>query len=113
MRSNLTFLGFLRQYVKELSGCDTLSIQKLTTCCKDSPKLREPLFLFALFSGQLSTLENVLLTTEDAVLQSLCNEYGAVLTQKMLEEQNPMLPERILRVWKSYVSARDRTKNEN
>jgi hypothetical protein len=29
MRSNLTFLGFLRQYVKELSGESTLSIKGL------------------------------------------------------------------------------------
>jgi hypothetical protein len=33
MRSNLTFLGFLRQYVKELSGESTHILQKKLSIC--------------------------------------------------------------------------------
>lgn len=113
MRSNLTFLGFLRQYVKELSGENTLSIKKLVTCCSSFPKLREPLFLYAVFSGQLQTLRNTLRAEPNEPLQQLCDNIGDIITLEMLQQKNEILPERICRVWNSYVSVRDRTATEN
>ena len=112
MRSNLTFLGFLRQYVKELSRENTLSIKKLAACCGDFPKLREPLFLYAVFSGQLQTLRSAL-QAESNELQKLCDDFGDIVTLDMLQQKNELLPERMYRVWTSYVSVRDRTATEN
>lgn len=113
MRSNLTFLGFLRQYVKELSGEKTLSIKKLVACCDSFPKLREPLFLYTVFSGQLQTLRNALQAEPNEPLQQLCDSFGDVVTLEMLQQKNEILPERMYRVRASYVSVRDHTTTEN
>lgn len=113
MRSNLTFLGFLRQYVKELSGESTLSIKRLASCCGDFPKLREPLFLYAVFSGQLQTLRSALQAESNESLQKLCDDFGNIVTLDMLQQKNELLPERMYRVWTSYISVRDRTATEN
>ena len=44
----LTFEGFLKQYVAELSGVQTASVHKLADCLSKNPRLKEPLFLYAL-----------------------------------------------------------------
>ena len=41
----LTFEGFLKQYVTELSGVQTASIHKLADCLQDNPRLKEPLYV--------------------------------------------------------------------
>ena len=43
----LTFEGFLKQYVAELSGVQTASVHKLAACLNENPRLKEPLFLYA------------------------------------------------------------------
>lgn len=87
MRSNLTFLGFLRQYVKELSGESTLSIKRLASCCGDFPKLREPLFLYAVFSGQLQTLRSALQAESNESLQKLCDDFGDIVMLDILQKK--------------------------
>lgn len=87
MRSNLTFLGFLRQYVKELSGESTLSIKRFASCCSDFPKLREPLFLYAVFSGQLQTLRSALQAESNKSLQKLCDDFGDIVTLDILQKK--------------------------
>ena len=44
----LTFEGFLKQYVAELSGIQTVSVHKLADCMTENPRLKEPLFLYVL-----------------------------------------------------------------
>ena len=44
----LTFEGFLKQYVAELSGVQTASVHKLADRMAKNPRLKEPLFLYAL-----------------------------------------------------------------
>ena len=44
----LTFAGFLKQYVAELSGVQTASAHKLADHMAENPRLKEPLFLYAL-----------------------------------------------------------------
>jgi hypothetical protein len=87
MRSNLTFLGFLRQYVKELSGESTLSIKRLASCCGDFPKLREPLFLYVVFSGQLQTLRSALQAESNESLQKLCDDFGDIVMLDILQKK--------------------------
>ena len=87
MRSNLTFLGFLRQYVKKLSGESTLSIKRLASCCGDFPKLREPLFLYAVFSGQLQTLRSALQAESNKSLQKLCDDFGDIVMLDILQKK--------------------------
>jgi hypothetical protein len=91
----LTFTGFLKQYVRALSFADTGSLYKLAyEAVSDNPRLREPLFLFALFSGK----EKVLLTATK--LPELHREYANMLKQydrqgmeQSLQSGDPILPE--------------------
>ena len=41
----LTFEGFLKQYVAELSEVQTASVHKLADRMAENPRLKEPLFL--------------------------------------------------------------------
>ena len=52
----LTFEGFLKQYVAELSGVQTASIHKLANCLSENPRLKEPLFLYALAFDKVDLL---------------------------------------------------------
>ena len=52
----LTFEGFLKQYVTELSGVQTASIHKLADCLQDNPRLKEPLYLHALAFDKVDLL---------------------------------------------------------
>lgn len=52
MKQKLRFENFLKDYVRDLSF-GTTSIKKLVAECEDFPKLREPLFLYAKFNGEL------------------------------------------------------------
>ena len=52
----LTFEGFLKQYVAELSGVQTASIHKLADCLSENPRLKEPLFLYALAYDKVELL---------------------------------------------------------
>ena len=65
----LTFEGFLKQYVTELSGVQTASIHKLANCLHENPRLKEPLYLYALVFDKVnlcSAMQNTL-----CVLQSM------------------------------------------
>ena len=52
----LTFEGFLKQYVAELSGVQTASIHRLADCLSENPRLKEPLFLYALAYDKVELL---------------------------------------------------------
>lgn len=97
IKQKLRFESFLKEYVKELSF-GTTNIKKLVAECEDFPKLREPLFLYAKFNGEL---------------QHLCDTYGSTLTIEQLEQQDENLPERLRRVWTSYVAVRDSAEADN
>lgn len=54
---NLTFEGFLRGYLRELSGVDTTNLRTLCSMAADDvPRLAEPLFLFALSKDKVNYL---------------------------------------------------------
>ena len=44
----LSFEGFLKRYVVELSGVQTTNVHKLADCLCENPRMKEPLFLYAL-----------------------------------------------------------------
>lgn len=117
MRSNLTFAGFLCQYVRELSGADTFHMRRLLACCDDNPRLREPLYLYAMVSGKLEVLQRAL-PRQESTSYFIFHEWLAVYSDletvlARLQSADEALPERFVRVWKSYVAVRDRTENEN
>ena len=53
----LTFVGFLSRYVRELSMSGTNSVSKLSSeAAGENLRLREPLLLYALFLGKEASL---------------------------------------------------------
>jgi hypothetical protein len=111
----LTFSGFLRKYVCELSEQKTMSLYKLAKeASVNTPRLREPLFLYALFSDKTDVLLNA---TKDKRLHAeysdLLNYFDKAHLLVALKEQNSRLDSGYLKVWKSYVSEKNRLSTDN
>ena len=106
----LTFRGFLTQYVKQLSAEETNSLYKLAAEASSSnPRLREPLFLYAVYTQK----EKVLLqATKEPVLRAeyhrLVSLYTADAVTELFEQASPVLPFEYHKVWKSYQSRKNR-----
>lgn len=112
--AELTFQKFLKNYVRNLSEQNTVSILRLAEEASGTNyRLREPLLLYAMVSG----LSNKLLcATKDAALYK---EYHGILTTYLTEQVMAILadgtdelPENYHKVWRSYVSVRDRGQGE-
>lgn len=110
----LTFEGFLKQYVAELSGVRTASIHKLADCLQENPRLKEPLYLYALVFDKINLL---LRYTEDkgclAEYEWLSSIYSLEQAFALLQNQSAELPEGYLKVWRSYCSVRDAVLADN
>ncbi len=106
----LTFRGFLTQYVKQLSAEETNSLYKLAAEASSSnPRLREPLFLYAVYTQK----EKVLLqATKKPVLYAEYNRmvslYTADRMTELFEQTSPLLSDEYHKVWRSYQSRKNR-----
>lgn len=110
----LTFEGFLKQYVAELSGVQTVSIHKLADCLSENPRLKEPLFLYALVYNKMNLLlRHTVNSAVVAEYEQLSNRYSLVQMLLLLENQSLELPEAYLKVWRSYCSVRDSVLADN
>lgn len=86
----LTFEGFLKQYVAELSGVQTASIHKLADCLNENPRLKEPLFLYALAYDKVDLLLHYTAnSTVVAEYERLSNRY--LLAKMLLLLENNLL----------------------
>ena len=107
---DLTFRGFLTQYVRQLAAEETNSLYKLASEASSSnPRLREPLFLYAVYSQK----EKVLLqATKEPVLYAEYNRmvtlYTADRMTELLEQASPQLPAEYHKVWRSYQSRKNK-----
>ena len=96
----LTFEGFLKQYVTELAGVQTASVHKLADRMTENPRLKEPLFLYALAFDKVDLLLRY--TANSAVAaeyEQLSNRYSLKKMLLLLEKQSPELPEGYLKVF--------------
>ena len=110
----LTFEGFLKQYVAELSGVQTAGIHKLVACLNENPRLKEPLFLYALAFDKVDLLLRYTVTSAVvAEYEQLSNRYSLAQMLVLLENQSPELTEGYLKVWRSYCSVRDTSLADN
>ena len=110
----LTFEGFLKQYVAELSGVQTASVHKLADRMAENPRLKEPLFLYALAFNKVELLLRYTAnSTIAAEYEQLFNLYSLEQMLVLLEKQSPELPEGYLKVWRSYCSVRDTSLADN
>lgn len=111
----LTFAGFLKNYVRELSHSSSHGLYALAEeAALDNPRLKEPLLLYALFSSRKDLL---LKATHD---KSLHSDYSEILSrydqQKILsalESDSPLLPDPYKKVWHSYLSRKNRWKTDD
>ena len=106
----LTFRGFLTQYVRNLSVGTTNSLYKLAEeASKDNPRLREPLFLYALYSQKQDVL---LQATKDATLHAIYFEMTQRYTTDAMTEVfvsgSEEVPAEYTKVWRSYMSKKNR-----
>jgi len=110
----LTFEGFLKQYVAELSGVQTASIHKLADCLSENPRLKEPLFLYALAYDKVELLLRYTAnSTIAAEYEQLSNLYSREQVLALLQNQSAELSEGYLKVWRSYCSIRDAALADN
>lgn len=110
----LTFEGFLKQYVAELAGVQTASVHKLADCLNENPRLKEPLFLYALAYDKVDLLLRYTVTSAvSAEYEQLSNRYSLAQMLLLLENQSLELPEGYLKVWRSYCSVRDAALADN
>ena len=104
----LTFKGFLGEYVMSLAQAERCSIRVLAREAVGNVRLRAPLYLYAAVTGRGEML------LREARGTALFDEY-AELSRKFdvdrllaaLKEQRAELPEEYLKVWRSYESVRD------
>lgn len=109
----LTFEGFLKQYVAELSGIQTASVHKLADCLSENPRLKELLFLYALAFDKVDLLLRYTVSSAAAEYEQLSNRYSLAQMLLLLEKQSPELPEGYRKVWCSYCSVRDAALADN
>ena len=106
----LTFRGFLSQYVRQLSEQETNSLYKLVAEASNSnPRLQEPLFLYAVYAQKQEVL---LQATKESVLRAeyhrLASLYTAEDMTKLFEQESPLLAAEYHKVWRSYQNRKNR-----
>lgn len=104
----LTFKGFLTQYVKQLSEQKTNSLYRLAAEAGGrNPRLREPLLLYAVYTQK----EAVLLRAAKepnlrAEYSRLVSQYSADTITELLSQESALLPAEYHKVWRSYQSCK-------
>jgi len=110
----LTFTGYLEQYVRSLSNGSTNSIFKLAREVPENPRLREPLLLYAFSVGKIDLL---LRASAGCPAYSQYVELGKRYTwenlMNALEEMDMRLGWDYVKVYKSYLSRRDKNKTDS
>ena len=111
----LTFRGFLTQYVRQLSNNDTNSLYKLMEeVSANNLRLREPLLLFALYTDKQDVLLRAAKTTQfyDSYFK-LLTTYTVDSMTMHLKAQSTLLPEDYLKVWRSYLTVKNRNQTDD
>lgn len=107
----LSFRGFLKQYLPVLSGTNSLNIRALMQMSETNPRLREPLFLYALETDKTAALERR--AKPNSCFAAWCRDYSKPAMRAMLSADAPELPDGFRKVWHSYLSVAQRTQSED
>lgn len=106
----LTFAGFLKQYLAGLSQFGGGFYKMADEAATSNARLREPLLLYAVYTDQVECLMKA------TKAESLKSEYQEVLSivnfKTAIESSSAAIPESYHKVWRSYVSVRDATKRD-
>lgn len=99
----LTFVGYLTEYVRKLSSGNTNSIYKLADEATHNHRLRAPLALYALCINKTNRL---IAATKDSELKSHYNSVFATLNavnvESLLANKSSGLTEEYYKVWEAY-----------
>jgi hypothetical protein len=113
----LTFEGFLRRYVRELSTEKTNNIYKLTREAESSnPRLREPLLLYAFFNGKEDELKNAMAHSPELekIFSPVFAHYASpeALKRDLLDDQ-AMLPNEYKKAYRSFQALQNGLQNDS
>jgi len=110
----LSFLGFLKQYIHALSLAGLGGYYKLASeAATVNPRLREPLLLHALFSGKESVLLAAVKSTElHTEYVGILDRYDRLRMEQALQNSDPLLPDRYVKVYRSYIAVKNKHRNE-
>jgi hypothetical protein len=110
----LTLQGYLKGYVRKLSAQDTNDVFKLAAEARTNHRLQEPLFLYAVSTGKVDLL---LRATKEKELHDRFAELVVTLNSSSLEQAleagSEHLDEGYHKVYRSYVSRRDRPERDD
>lgn len=104
----LSFYGYLKQYLRTLSGLETESVYKFLDAIGDNPRIREPLLLYALLSLSGTRLERFV--RKDARMEEDYGEYfrGCDDADSLVRAlERDATPNDYKKVYRSYVARRD------
>ncbi len=109
----LTFNGFLKNYLQQLSGAETESMNKLLKLSQENPRLRAPLALYAKVALPGQQRER-LLQKDPALRGEVERHFSAVQTEGDLLRflAGGDAPAEYRKVYCSYVAKRDKSQTE-
>ena len=102
----LTFPGFMDKYVRQLSETGTGAIYALSReAVNGNPRLKEPLYLYALSTGRDTTLMKAVKGTSlYDEYEQMHRRYGYADLLTAFRMTPPVVPEGYQKVWRSFVS---------
>ena len=108
----LTFAGFLKKYVRELSYCGGNNIYKQAMEAGSvNARLREPLFLYAAFSGKAGILRRA---ARKAGWETYCGDLWERSAEEISDALNAgAMPAEYMKVWRSYNVKKNRHEADN
>lgn len=105
----LTFEGFLDRYVRELSGFERIDLAQMAIAADCSqPRIKEPVVIYAAMKRSPETVRKLFRGT------SLLNDYERYFFNRMVlsEADYKLLPEGYQKVYRSYLSVKNKNQNE-
>ena len=111
----LTFRGFLKRYLKALSGENGINLRALLSSAEsDNLRLREPLLLYMMVIGKKQQfLEFANGKEAFSEMVAVANTYDWKSLELALEAKEESLPIQLQKVYDSYCVKRDWKKGEN
>ena len=110
----LTFHRYLERYVRSLSHSDSNSINKLAKELPKNPRLKEPLFLYALCFDKTGLLLKASADfTTSVEYNDLASKYGWDEVLELLKEDDKKLDQGYRKVYRSYISRRNMPDTNN
>ncbi len=111
----LTFKGFLRRYLQELSLENTSSVHKLLIEAEsNNARLFEPLLIYIALSFDNDRLNSILKKSE--TLNDEYSRYFKTVLRENLEEylsNSNDVPKEYTKIYRSYLSVRNRVESDN